>query len=78
MALFRRRQICFLERAKNSTPFDDSPPQKDIQMAKDSQSTMGQYIKDLDILDSDPVDEVSNDIRECVTNSSRSVVYREF
>ena len=48
-------------------------------MAKDSQSPMGQYIKDLEVLESDPVDEFSNKIRERVANSdsSRSVVYRE-
>ncbi len=40
---------------------------------------MGQYIKDLKALDSDPVDEVSKIIKEHVTNSDslRSVVYRE-
>ncbi len=48
-------------------------------MAKDSQSPMGHYIKDLEALDSDPVDKVSKIIKEHVTNSdsSRSVVYRE-
>ncbi len=40
---------------------------------------MGQYIRDLEALDSDPVDEVSKIIKEHVTNSdsSRSVVYKE-
>ncbi len=52
---------------------------KAIQMTKDSQSPMGQYIKDLEALDSDPVDDVSNIIKEHVTksDSSRSVVCRE-
>ncbi len=40
---------------------------------------MGHYIKDLEALDSDPVDDVSKIIKEHVTNSdsSRLVVYRE-
>ncbi len=52
---------------------------KAIQMTKDSQSPMGQYIKDLEALDGDPVNEVSKIIKEHVTNSdsSRSVVYKE-
>ncbi len=32
-ALVRRRQISFLNKAKNSTHFEGSPPQKAIQMA---------------------------------------------
>ncbi len=55
-ALVRRRQISFLRKVKNSTYFEGSPLQKAIQMAKDSQSPMGHYIKDLQALDSDPVD----------------------
>ncbi len=75
----RRKQISFLKKVKNSTHFEGSPLQKAIQMAKDSQSTMGHYIKDLEALDGDPVDEISKIIEEHVTNSdsSRSVVYRE-
>ncbi len=48
-------------------------------MAKDSQSPMGHYIKDLEALDSDPVGEVSKIIKEHITNSdsSRSVVYKK-
>ncbi len=48
-------------------------------MANDSQYPMRQYMKELEALDSDPVDEVTSDIRECVANSdsSRSVVYRK-
>ncbi len=78
-ALVRRRQIGFLKKVKNITHFEGSPLQKAIQMAKDSQSPMGQYIKDLEVLDSDTVDEISKIIKEYVTNSdsSRSVVYRE-
>ncbi len=78
-AFVRRRQISFLKKTKNSTHFEGSPPQKAIQMAKNTQSPMRQYIKDLETLDSDPVDEVSKIIKEHVTNSdsSRSVVYRE-
>ncbi len=35
-ALVRRRQISFLNKAKNSTHFECSPLQKAIQLAKDS------------------------------------------
>ncbi len=63
-ALVRRRQISFLKKAKNSTYFEGSPLQKAIQMTKDCQSPMGQYIKDLEALDSDPVDEVSKIIKD--------------
>ncbi len=61
------------------THFEGSPLQKATQMAKDSQFAMGQYIKDLEAFDSDPVDEVSKIIKEHVTNSdsSRSVMYKE-
>ncbi len=47
-ALVRRRQISFLNKAKNSTHFEGSPLQKDIQMANDCQSHIGQYIKDFE------------------------------
>ncbi len=57
-ALVRRRQISFLKKAKNITHFEGSPLHTAIQMAKDSPSPMGKYIKDLEALDSDPVDEV--------------------
>ncbi len=58
-ALVRKRQISFLKKAKNSTHFEGSP----LQMTKDSQSPMVQYIKDLEALDSDPVEEVSKTIK---------------
>ncbi len=78
-ALVRRRQISFLKKVKNSSNVEGSPLQEAIQMAKDPHSPMGQYIKDLDALDCDPVDEISKIIKEHVTNSdsSRSLVYRE-
>ncbi len=56
--LDRRKQISFVEKAKSSTHVEDSPLQKDIEMEKDFQFLMGQYIKDLEAFGSDPVDEV--------------------
>ena len=76
-SLVKKRQITFLQSVRNSPHYDGSPLQKAIGLAKDANSPMGLYIKELESVTTDPVDDFARHVKLKVTNSdsSRCVTY---